>query len=174
MMNTESGVLREISPYDLQMSNAFTAIGKEWFLICAGAGGVTNAMTASWGFMGNLWRRPAIVCFVRPQRFTFTLTEQTDRFSLCLFGGGMKRELGYFGSASGRDGDKAAATGTHYGMLDGVPCLEEAQTVLICRKMYTDDVHHEKFDDTAIRDECYPERDYHRVYVCQVEHCYTR
>ena len=131
---------REISPYDLEASNAFRAVGKEWLLICAEAGGVTNAMTASWGFLGNLWNRPAAVVFIRPQRYTYGLTEQSERFSLCFFGGGYRRELGYFGTASGRDGDKSAAAGMHYVKLGDVPALAESTVVLACRKMYIDDI----------------------------------
>ena len=54
----------EISPHELECSNAFNMIGKEWFLICAadaerecGA----NAMTASWGYLGNMWNKPSAV-----------------------------------------------------------------------------------------------------------------
>lgn len=163
---------REISPYDLEASNAFRAVGKEWMLICAEAGGVTNAMTASWGFLGNLWNRPAAVCFVRPQRFTYTLTEQADRFSLCFFGDGFRRELGYFGTASGRDGNKAEAVGMSYITLGGVPALAQASVVLSCRKMYIDRISEEKFTDPSLVEEEYPARDFHRVYVCEVERCF--
>ena len=87
-------MFKEIDPTELQNMNAFRAVGKEWFLITAEADGVRNAMTASWGFLGNLWNKNAAVCFVRPQRFTHNLTEKADRVSLCFFGDGYRAELG--------------------------------------------------------------------------------
>ena len=98
-------MFKEIKPTELESMNAFRAVGKEWFLITAEADGVRNAMTASWGFLGNLWNRDAAVCFVRPQRFTHTLTEKADRVSLCFFGDDYRQELGkIFGRKSGRYG----------------------------------------------------------------------
>ena len=166
-------MFKEIKPTELESMNAFRAVGKEWFLITAEADGVRNAMTASWGFLGNLWNRDAAVCFVRPQRFTHTLTEKADRVSLCFFGDDYRQELGkIFGRKSGRDGDKAEAAGFHYTYLDGGPVFEEARLVLVCRKMYTDLIKEENFLDKEVDAACYPAKDYHTVYVCEVEKAY--
>lgn len=72
---------KEISPYELDVK-VCRAIGKEWMLIGAEHGGITNAMTASWGFLGELWNKPAAVCFIRPQRYTFPLVDRADCYSL--------------------------------------------------------------------------------------------
>ena len=168
-------LFKEIDPCELESLNAFRAVGKEWFLITAEHGGVRNAMTASWGFLGNLWNKNAAVCFVRPQRFTHTLTENADRVSLCFFGDGYRPELGrIFGRLSGRDLDKAAEAGFHYTCLDGVPAFEEASLVLVCRKMYTDLIKEENFLDHDVDAKCYPAKDYHTVYVCEVEKAYVK
>ena len=168
-------IFKEIDPLELSSLNAFRAIGKEWFLICAEADGVKNAMTASWGFLGNLWNKNAAVCFVRPQRFTHTLTEKADRVSLCFFGDNYRAELGkIFGRKSGRDVDKAAEAGFHYTELCGVPAFEEASLVLICRKMYTDKIDPSGFTDTSLDSKNYPLKDYHTVYICEVEKAYIK
>lgn len=162
----------EISPHDLECSNAFNMIGKEWFLICAadeerkcGA----NAMTASWGYLGNMWNKPSAVCFIRPQRYTYSLAERAERVSLCFFGEGERETFSYFGTKSGKDGDKAAACGLHYDYIDGVPYIREAKTVLICRKMYVDDLREECFTDKSIISSFYKAGDYHRIYACAIE-----
>lgn len=168
-------IFKEIDPLELESMNAFRAVGKEWFLIAAEAEGVRNAMTASWGFLGNLWNRNAAVCFIRPQRFTHTLTEKADRVSLCFFGEGYRRELGrIFGKMSGRELDKAEAAGFHYTDLDGVPAFEEARLVLVCRKMYTDRIDPDGFVMKDLDAKNYPERDYHTVYICEVEKAYIK
>jgi flavin reductase (DIM6/NTAB) family NADH-FMN oxidoreductase RutF len=168
-------IFKEIDPLELSSMNAFRAIGKEWFLICAESDGVKNAMTASWGFLGNLWNKNAAVCFIRPQRFTHTLTENCERVSLCFFGDGYRTELGkIFGRMSGKDTDKAAVADFHYTELDSVPAFEEANLVLICRKMYSDKIKPECFIDREADSKCYPLKDYHTVYICEVEKAYIK
>ena len=50
---------KEIHPYELELP-ACRAIGKDWMLICARSGSTVNAMTASWGFLGEIWSVPAV------------------------------------------------------------------------------------------------------------------
>lgn len=163
---------KSISPYELDMSRVVRTIGREWMLITAEAGGVTNAMTASWGFIGELWGKPAAACFIRPQRFTFHLANESEYFSLAFFGDERRRELAYFGSHSGRDGDKAAACDMRYRHIEAggvsVPFPDGARTVLICRKMYADDLRAECFTDKTIMDSVYPERDLHRMFIGEI------
>ena len=54
--------------------------------------------------------------------------------------------------------------------LDGSVAFEQASLVLVCRKLYADDIRPEKFLDPEIDDRCYPEHDYHTMYVAEVEH----
>lgn len=150
-------------------TNADRLIGKEWMLITAAdREGRVNAMTASWGCLGELWNRPVAVCFIRPQRYTYDLVEESDTFSLCFFGGERKPELTYCGRESGRDGDKLKATGLTSALEDGVPYIAESKYVLICRKLYADDLKEDKFIDKGIMPRHYPENDLHRVYVCEI------
>ena len=69
---------------------------------------------------------------------------------------------------------KAAEAGFHYTYLDGVPAFEEAKLVLVCRKMYTDLIKEENFLDKEVDAACYPAKDYHTVYVCEVEKAYIK
>ncbi len=169
----------EISPFELtadeSFGNVFSAVAKDWMLICAcDENGKANAMTASWGFFGNMWNKPSAVCFIRPQRFTYSLTESADRFSLCFFGGEMREELRYFGTKSGRDRDKAADCGLHYTELGGVSALEEAKLIFVCKKAYVDDIRPQNFVDTTIDGAVYPTKDYHRMYICEIEKCFAQ
>ena len=59
--------------------NVFTTIGKEWMLVTAGTKDNFNMMTASWGCLGWLWNKPVAVMFIRPERYTHGLIEQTRR-----------------------------------------------------------------------------------------------
>ncbi len=146
----------------------FEKIGKEWMLIGTGAEGRDNIMTASWGCLGVLWNKPVAICFIRPQRYTYTLTEKADRLSLSFLPEEYRKALQFCGRASGRDCDKFAEAGLTKVMSGDVPYPAESDCVLICRKLYVDDLKKAAFLDPALLKN-YPIDDFHRVYICEIE-----
>lgn len=160
---------KEISPYELE--NASKLIGKDWMLITARDGNGANAMTASWGCMGVLWNKPVAVGFVRPQRYTFSLTEKEERISLAFLDEKYREALTLCGTKSGRDCDKLSLAGLSTEELCGVPVISEARLVLVCRKLYVGDLEENGFFDKALLSN-YKNRDYHRMYVWEIEHAY--
>ncbi len=151
-----------------QFTNAVERIGKEWMLITAAADGKVNTMTASWGCVGELWNKPVAICFVRPQRYTYEFTEKSDTLSLSFFGKDHRAELAVCGRESGRDIDKFEKTGLKVAYCDGTPYIEQASDVLICRKIYVDDLKEDSFLSKELLRH-YPIKDYHRVYICEIE-----
>ena len=169
MNHTPPAGWRAATPYEL--GNACQMIGRDWMLVCAG----DNAMTASWGGMGILWNKPVAFVFIRPQRHTYTMTETNDRMALAFMDGQYRDALKYFGTNSGRDGDKFAATGldrAHHPET-GVLYPAQAETVLFCRKLYIDDLKKDGFLDPALLSN-YPIDDFHRMYVCEVEEVWVK
>ena len=159
---------KSIPPYELE--NACKLIGKDWMLVCAG----DNAMTASWGGMGILWNKPVSFVFIRPQRYTYQMTEANDRLTLAFFDESYRDALRYFGKKSGRDGDKFAATGlTRAYTESGTLYPAEARLVLTCRKLYTDMLRKEAFLDPALLGN-YLADDFHRMYVCEIDEVWIK
>lgn len=163
-------VFREISPEQLNDS-PFRLIGKDWLLITApdetkesGA----SAMTASWGGLGVLWNKPVATVFVRPQRYTFELTEMAERFSLCILPEDKRDALKTCGTKSGRDMDKLKECSLGCTEIDGVKVIEESKLVFICKKAYADMLKKECFADTEHLKH-YPMDDFHRVYILEIE-----
>lgn len=147
--------------------NAVKLFKKDWGLLAAGSESY-NAMTISWGTLGELWGKDVCTVFVRPQRYTFEFTEKNDFFTVSFFPEEYKKALAFCGSKSGRDYDKAKETGltafdTGYGTA-----FEEAKIVICCKKLYADDFNPEKFSDKSIIDDVYPTKDYHRVYIGEI------
>ena len=103
-------MFHEIAPKTLT-ENVFSLIGDRWMLITAGTPDHCNTMTASWGGLGVLWRKPMATIYVRPQRYTFGFIEQSDEFTLSFFGPQWKKALSYCGAVSGRDEDKFGRPG---------------------------------------------------------------
>ncbi len=162
---------RKLTPDALD--GVFDLIGKDWMLITAkgkneNGEDTVNTMTASWGGMGFLWNRPVAFCFVRPQRYTYRLTEQSERFSLSFFAEKYRAALRLCGTKSGRDTDKLAAAGLTSTEIDGVPVIGEARLTLICRKLYADTLQKEGFCLPELL-ENYAAGDYHRMYILEIE-----
>ena len=151
------------------MLNPMTRIGDDWMLITAGCKERGyNTMTASWGHLGCIWGGYTSVCYIRPQRYTKSFVDREDLYTLCFFPG-YKKELGYLGSHSGRDEDKVAKTGLTPAFGDGFTYFEEADLVLVCRKLYRAPVLEDGFLDRDLMDKCYPDRDFHDLYVGRIE-----
>jgi len=157
---------REIDPFDLDES-PFRIIGSEWMLISAGDGERYNTMTAAWGGFGTLWEQSVVFCFVRPTRYTYLFMEKSDTFSLCFFEHRYKKVLDICGTKSGRDTDKVKAAGITPAWKDETVYFQQARLVLLCRKIYHQDLQPDRFLDPAI-DTHYPKKDYHRMYVGRV------
>lgn len=172
-MNNEK-LFVEISPTEI--GNAPRLIGEDWMLITvkdASKASGANAMTASWGFMGYIWKKNVATVFIRPERYTYALAEAEDRFSLAFFGSKHRDFMKLCGVKSGRDMDKIAECGFHTVELDGVPVIAEAELALVCRKIYIDDINAENFLDSAPLS--YYERDgLHRMYVLEIEKVYAK
>jgi len=157
---------KETTPEQL-VENPFKLIGKDWMLITAGTPGAFNTMTASWGGLGVLWERKVAFCFIRPTRHTYAFIERSQNYTLSFFDESYRKALQYCGSHSGRDTDKIKGAGlTPVNEGDAV-YFNEARLVLVCRKLYFQDISPDRFLDPKIHD-MYPQKDYHRMYVGEI------
>lgn len=165
-------MFKEIPVSELQI-NPMTLIAKQWMLITAGdeANGY-NTMTASWGHLGSIWGHsgglPTSVIFVRPQRYTKQFVDREPLYTLCFFPEDNKQALRYLGTHSGRDGDKVAAAGLTPIFSEGYTYFKEASLVMVCRKLYRAPVIEEGFLDKALMEDCYPNKDFHDLYVGEI------
>jgi len=160
---------KDIKP-ELLKDNPFKLIGKDWMLITAGTPESFNTMTASWGGLGVLWERPVAFCFIRPTRHTYGFAEQSAEFTLSFFEERHRKALTYCGTHSGRDTDKIKGSGLTPVKEGSAVYFEEARLVLVCRKLYFQDISPERFLDPKIN-EMYPQKDYHRMYVGEITRC---
>lgn len=161
---------KEISPSKFD-DNIFNALNNQWMLITAQdhGSGKFNMMTASWGGFGILWGKPVCFCVIRPQRYTFEFSEKCDRMTLSFFGDHHRDELKLCGSKSGRDCNKLALTGLTSVEEDDYVYYDEAETVIVGRKLYADYFRAENFFDTSLVEQNYPNEDFHRIYICEIE-----
>ncbi|MZI81186.1 flavin reductase family protein [Clostridium butyricum] len=160
--------MKEIKHEDFQ-ENVFEMIGKDWLLITAEKDGKVNTMTASWGGVGVLWNKKVAYIFIRPQRYTKEFVDFSDRLSVCVLPNSYRKELAYLGNVSGKDEDKISNANLKVQKYEDVPYFDEARLTLICRKLYAQDLKEECFIEKDIIDKWYPEKDYHTMYVVEIE-----
>lgn len=158
-----------VKPEELTQ-NPFALIGQDWMLLTATKpDGSFNQMTASWGGLGILWGKPVCFCFIRPQRYTHEFSEAGDRLTATFFSEDYRRALALCGRESGREVDKVKECGfTPVRTESGAVYYEEAKLVLSCRKLYVDQLKESAFVDPALLAN-YPDKDYHTVYVYEIE-----
>ncbi|MBE6885811.1 MAG: flavin reductase [Oscillospiraceae bacterium] len=157
---------RQILPEELG-DNPFSLIGKDWLLLTAGAPEDHNTMTVSWAGMGVLWNKNVCTAYVRPQRHTFGFMEREEYFTLSAYPEEYREALRVCGTKSGREINKAAETGLTPFDAGGATAFEEARLVLLCRKLYAQDLRPECIVDPAV-DTHYPQKDYHRMYIGEI------
>lgn len=155
--------------------NPFEMIGNEWTLITAKKEGVVNTMTASWGTTGVFWGKNVIQVGIRPQRYTKEFVDAADVFTVSFFGGDYKKELGYFGSVSGRDEDKIARMNFHVTEVEeGAPSFEEASLVLVCKPLMVSTLDPSTFVDAETDKQFYAAKDYHCMYMAEIISAYCK
>ncbi len=147
-------------------------------LLTAGDKNGCNTMTIGWCQMGRLWNLPVCTVYVRPERHTFSFMESHDYFTVSIMPADQQKVVAFCGANSGRDVDKIAACGltVRYGAGDA-PFFDEAEWVLVCRKVYVQDMDPASVLPAAEKTilPYYGERGgWHRIYTGQVMEAYTR
>lgn len=157
---------REIKVKEIE-ENFIKNIADEWMLISAGNEGGYNMMTASWGFVGEMWGADTVIAAVRPQRYTMEFIDKNDYFTLSFYGD--KKDIHKVcGSLSGRDVNKTEMTGLTPVFTDNTVYFNEARLVLVCKKQYVAPLKESGFLDKEILDKWY-NGDLHNMIFGKIE-----
>ena len=153
-------MFKEISPKEID-GNLIKLIADEWMLISAGSKEKYNMMTASWGFMGEMWGEDCAMAVIRPQRYTMEFVQNSNYYALSFYGD--KKDIHKVcGSMSGRDVNKTDLAGLTPIFSDDTVYFEEARLVLICKKQYVQAMEEKCFTDKEPL-KWYKENDYHNM-----------
>ncbi len=132
-------VFQDFSPEEVE--NGAYVFSNRKFLVTASDGTRINTTAASNGGVGQMWgRRVTYVC-VRENRFTRELIDAAGEYSLSFldneeFRGAIK----YLEAVSGKDEDKLKGARLNVGFHEGVPYIEEASNVIICKVIYRKEI----------------------------------
>ena len=153
-------MFKEITAKEIK-DNVIKAIADEWMLISAGNKQDYNMMTASWGFMGEMWGADTVIAMIRPQRYTMEFVEKSDYYAISFYGDN-KDVHKICGSMSGREVDKTALTGLTPVFSDNTVYFNEANLVIICKKQYLQAMEENCFIDKEPLN-WYKDKDYHNM-----------
>lgn len=133
---TENAAWKAIKPEEVK--NAVQLFDKDWMALAVGKEGDMNAMTISWGGMGELWGHPVVTVYVSTSRHTHSFMERNGYFTVTAFPEKHRSALRYIGTHSGREGDKLKAAGLtpEYTEL-GNPIFKEANLAIECKVIYS-------------------------------------
>lgn len=167
--------MKTIAPQQIT-DNFIDMIGREWMLVTAGTPRKFNMMTASWGGAGYLWNKPVATIFVRPERYTYGLIEETGRFSLSFLGDAHRAVHKVTGAKSGRDTDKVAEAGLHPLFTEtGGIFYEETRLGLECKVLYADMIEASNFLDPVLAGQWYGAKGgFHKMYVAEITAAYEK
>lgn len=93
--------------------------------------------------------------------------EQSDYFTVSFYPQEQRRALSLLGSTSGRDGDKVAAAGLTPEFLPQGITFRQAETTLVCRKIYCQDFALDQIPQD-VQDLFYRDEPVHRMYIGEV------
>lgn len=161
----------EISVKDIK-ENAVGMISDEWMLITAGNENGYNMMTASWGFVGEMWSKDSVVIAVRPQRYTMDFISENEYFTLSFYGD--RRDIhAVCGKLSGRDVNKTEQAGLTPVFSDNTVFFEEARLVLVCKKRYQNRLQADCFTQNDCA-QLYPADDRHYMIIGEIVKVYEK
>ena len=165
---------KEIKATEIK-ENPTDLFDQKWALVTAGVPGDVNTMTISWGSLGELWNKPVVTVYVSSSRYTHEFMEKNDHFTVAFFPPQCRDALQYFGSHSGRDGDKIKESGLTLEWLEsGLPSFEEADMIIEARKIYGAPFNPEGFGDVPSQMYASGRMGIHSEYVGEIEHVWVR
>ena len=164
---------KEINPIQLRR-NTFQIIGKEWMLLAAGNTEKVNAMTASWGGLGVMYGKDVAYIVVRPHRYTREFIDREESFSINFFGKEYRKMLNYMGTVSGRNEDKLAHAGLKPVFNENAPCFNEANLIMICKKLFRQPLSSDSLLDDKMKQNWYPNGDHHILYIAEIVKVYKK
>ncbi len=158
---------REIS-IDECDANFIQRLSTDYSLVSATSDNKTNMLTVAWAQMGYLWNRPVATVYIRPSRYTKEFIDASGRFTVSFIAGHPDAMM-YLGRHSGRDGDKLAQTELTLLDYEGDPVYAQADLVLVCRLIYTQQLDLGQLLDDSVENAHYSNGNVSIAYIGQIE-----
>lgn len=138
------------------------------------SGDEINTMTISWGNVGYEWNRPIFTVLVRKSRYTYSLIENSDNFTVSIpLSENLKNALSVCGTESGRDINKFKECNLTLKNSKSVdtPIIGECKLHYECKIVYKQEIN-QKLLSKDIVESSYADGDYHTLYYGEIVQTY--
>ncbi len=162
-------VFQPVDPVDIE-DGPYTFVGDK-IIIASSNGSKVNITAAAWGGVGYFWDKRLVFIVVRKNRYTREMLDASGEFSVSFvdqqeFRGALK----YLSLVSGRDEDKVAGAGMNIGYYEGIPYVEEAGEVLVCKIVFRQELDKAGFLEESFAEKFYKnEDDVHILYAGELK-----
>jgi flavin reductase (DIM6/NTAB) family NADH-FMN oxidoreductase RutF len=133
------------------------------------SGTIGNPMTIGWGTIGIVWRQPMFMVLVRPSRYSFQLMEEGGAFTVNVPQAGLKEQVTFCGTHSGRDINKAEQCGftLQQGYTGVIPFIKECSLHYECKIVHKNKIRQDNLLP-EIQKQFYADGDYHTLYYGKI------
>ena len=165
----------KMDPVDLEMKPV-AAFETDWMALGVRAKEGINAMTISWGQIGELWGRPVVTVFVSKDRHTKHMLDEAGQFTVSAFPNTLesRRILTYIGSHSLSDEpDKLENAGLTVDLTEaGNPLFKEADLAIECKVIYKEEFKADLLPDSV--KPMYERMGLHTFYIGEITNVYRK
>ena len=107
---------------------------------------------------------------MRESRYTKEFIDAQKKFSLSfLHHEKYKSVRKYLGSVSGRDEDKISNAKLNLNFDDGIPFIDEADNIILCKVLFKQQMKEENFVSGRLIADYYAKGDYHYIYIAEIK-----
>ena len=163
----------EVADLELKPVSAFA---QDWMALGVRTKDAVNAMTVSWGSIGELWGKPVVTVYVSRDRHSKGMMDAAEYFTLSAFPQrrASKDALLYIGSHSLADEpDKIEKAGLTVELSElGNPLFKEADLAFECKIIYREEFKRELLP-ADVRP-FYEETGLHTVYIGEIVNLYRK
>ncbi|WP_461207375.1 flavin reductase family protein [Clostridium sp. DL1XJH146] len=153
-----------------KLDEAMEMLHKNGAFLTVGDNNTTNTMTISWGQIGYQWNKPVFTALVRKSRYTHSLLEKTNNFTISIpFHESFKDELAYCGSHSGSNEDKIknCNLSLNESKIIKSPCIAGCNLFFECKVLYKTDLDLSNLDQEIVN-KFYADNDIHTLFYGEI------
>ena len=85
-----------------------------------------------------------------------------------------KIDLSYLDRDSRKNEDKISKTDLNVDFIENTPYFKEASLVMICKKLYAQNLEPNCFIDKSLDNKWYENKDYHTMYVSEIQKIFIK
>ncbi|MCQ2139224.1 MAG: flavin reductase [Bacteroidales bacterium] len=167
---TGEGTWTKVDPMELEMM-PIKSFAEDWKALCVGTSKSMNAMTISWGTIGQLWNKNVVIVYVSSDRYTKRMMDENKYFTVMGFPDNKecREALVYLGSHSKKEVSnkiEEAKLTAEFTEL-GNPIISEGNLAIECKKIYDAPFDLDKVP-SDVREKFYSAIGVHTMYVGEI------